>query len=592
MARVHRLPADLANQIAAGEVVERPASVVKELVENALDAGATRVRIEIEQGGLARIRITDDGDGMAPEDAGLALERHATSKIARFEDLSTIGTFGFRGEALPSIASVSCLTLVTRLRGDSEGTEITIEGGGAARARPAGAAVGTTIDVRDLFFNVPARRKFLKSVQTESAHIGEVVLLAALARHDVTFVLVRDGRVAREYLRAKTRRDRVMQALGEDRLEQCSGERGPLRLEAHLAPPERARSGAVALHVFVNGRPVKDRQIARAVAQSYGSVLEPGRFPIGAVYIDIPPEMVDVNVHPQKAEVRFTDARALFDAVTRELYAATSRVFAIPALGPPTRPWLRPTGGAPAVTTMSAPPPGIPIGLPAYGDDPLPVSEAAPMLLISEPLPSYADRGESLFPPSAFYGRLRLIGQVKATYLVCEGDDSVYLLDQHAAAERVTFDRLKKGFASRAIASQQLLVPEVVRLAPTEVALLEELESEVLALGLEIRALGTTAVAVHAVPSLLARATPERLVKDLVAELGREATRPFADAADLVLATMACHGSVRAGDVLSPEEARALLVALDTVDFSGHCPHGRPVVTRLPFAELERRVGR
>ncbi|MDB4997439.1 MAG: mismatch repair protein MutL, partial [Myxococcaceae bacterium] len=300
MARVHRLPADLANQIAAGEVVERPASVVKELVENALDAGATRVRIEIEQGGLARIRITDDGDGMAPEDAGLALERHATSKIARFEDLSTIGTFGFRGEALPSIASVSCLTLVTRLRGDTEGTEITIEGGGAPRARPAGAAVGTTIDVRDLFFNVPARRKFLKSVQTESAHIGEVVLLAALARHDVTFVLVRDGRVAREYLRAKTRRDRVMQALGEDRLEQCSGERGPLRLEAHLAPPERARSGAVALHVFVNGRPVKDRQIARAVAQSYGSVLEPGRFPIGAVYIDIPPEMVDVNVHPQK----------------------------------------------------------------------------------------------------------------------------------------------------------------------------------------------------------------------------------------------------------------------------------------------------
>jgi DNA mismatch repair protein MutL len=417
--------------------------------------------------------------------------------------------------------------------------------------------------------------------------------MAALARHDVTFVLVRDGRVAREYLRAKTRRERVLQALGEDRLEECSGERGPLRLEAHLAPPERARSGAVALHVFVNGRPVKDRQIARAVAQSYGSVLEPGRFPIGAVYIDIPPEMVDVNVHPQKAEVRFTDARALFDAVTRELYAATSRVFAIPALGPPPRPWLRPTGAAPlAAATPISVLPGIPIGLPAYGDDSLPVSEALPMLLISEPLPSYAHRGESLFPPSAFYGRLRLIGQVKATYLVCEGDDSLYILDQHAAAERVTFDRLKKAFAARAIASHQLLVPEVVRLAPTEVALLEELETEVLALGLEIRSLGTTAVAVHAVPKLLVRAPPERLVKDLVAELGREATRPFGDAADLVLATMACHGSVRAGDVLSPEEARALLVALDAVDFSGHCPHGRPVVTRLPFAELERRVGR
>ena len=567
--KIHRLSDDLANQIAAGEVVERPASVVKELVENALDAGATRVRIEIEQGGLARIRVTDDGEGMVEEDARLALERHATSKITHIEDLQRIGTFGFRGEALPSIASVSKLVLTTRARGTDEGTELTVDGGGAPRVKPAGCAVGTSIEVRELFFNVPARRKFLKTVATESAHVGDAVLMAALSRPDVTFILSRDGKVAREYLRVETKRERAAQAVGEERLEACIGERGPMRLEAHLAPPERARSGAVALHIFVNGRPVKDRPLARAVAQSYGSVLEAGRFPVGVLYIDLPPEMVDVNVHPQKAEVRFADGRALFDAVTRELYAATSKVFAIPALGPPTRPWLKPQF-IPAQT----------FGYEALQPHVLPLAEGL------------APQAALFTAPAAFYARLRFLAQVRRTFLVCEGDDGVYILDQHAAAERVTFDRLKKGFSSRKIASQRLLIPEVVELTPRDVAALEEHAEEIAALGMEVRAVGPSAVAIHATPKILTRAQPERLVRDLVAELTREAARPFGGAADLVLATMACHGSVRAGDHLSPDEAAALLTALDDVDFSGHCPHGRPVVTRLAFAELERRVGR
>jgi DNA mismatch repair protein MutL len=602
MAAVRVLPNDLANQIAAGEVVERPASVVKELVENALDAHATKVRVEIDQGGIARIRVTDDGDGMDAADARLALQRHATSKIARVEDLQGIATFGFRGEALPSIGSVSRLTLTTRARGADEGLELTLEGGGDPRAAPAGCAVGTTVEVRDLFFNVPARRKFLKATATESAHVGEVILLAALARPDVSFTLVRDGRVAREYLRVTTRKERTAQAIGDERLEACVGERGPLKIEAHLAAPERARSGAVALHLFVNGRPVKDRPLARAVAQAYGSVLEPGRYPVGALYVDMPPDFVDVNVHPQKAEVRFADARSLLDAVTRELYIALAKAYAIPALGPTSRPWLAPRGNLwlsqanvnPIASSNGAPSATAPAGegLRATAasetiDEPdaWGLSDAAPPTIQTAHEPT-------LFAQPGFYARLTFLAQIRRTYLVCEGEDGLYVLDQHAAAERVTFHAIRRAFAARELAAQRLLIAEIVELLPAEIAALEEYASDVAAMGLDVRAVGVSAVAVHAVPKILARAHPARLVRDLVAELSRAGGRSFGAAADRVLATMACHGSVRAGDALSREEAEALLRSLDAVDFSGHCPHGRPVITRLAYDELERRVGR
>jgi len=601
MSVVRRLPNDLANQIAAGEVVERPASVVKELVENALDAGATKVRVEIETGGVARIRVTDDGSGMDEADARLALERHATSKIATLDDLTHIRSFGFRGEALPSIASVSRFTLSTRVRGEDAGVELTVEGGGETRVRPAGCAVGTHIEVSDLFFNVPARRKFLKATATESGHVGEVVVLAALGSPAVAFTLSRDGKVARDVTRAGSRRERVQQLIPEERLEACERERGPLRVEAYLAPPERARAGAVALYVFVNGRPVKDRQLTRAIAQAYGSVLEPGRYPVGVVYVELPPEMVDVNVHPQKAEVRFADARGIFDAVTRELHSALAHACALPAFSSG---YARGNQGfrqGPALPTLPLPePPRDAPPAPEAGPDPWQLggspapATAAPLYLV--PSPSGAPLAEAaadpLFGRASFYGQLRFVGQVRAMFLLAEGADGLYVLDQHAAAERVTFERLRAGYRERTIASQGMLIPEVITLTPGEHALLEEHQGDALGLGLELRLLSGSSVAVHAVPKLLSRASPERLVRDLVAEVGRAARRPFNDAVDLVLATMACHGSVRAGDVLSAEEARALLVALDTAAFAGHCPHGRPVVMRLGWDELERRVGR
>jgi DNA mismatch repair protein MutL len=603
MGRIHRLPDDLANQIAAGEVVERPSSVVKELVENALDSGATRVKVELEQGGVALVRVSDDGAGMAADDSVLSLERHATSKIDRKEDLFALRTFGFRGEALPSIASVSRLKLLSRARGVAEGTEVVVEGGGHPRVKPAGAAEGTSVEVRDLFFNVPARRKFLKSTGTESAHVSEAMLLAALARPDVSFFLVRDGRAAREWLRVPTRRERVAQTIEGERLETCLGERGPLRIEAHLAAPERARAGTVGLHLLVNGRPVRDRPLARAVSQAYGSVLEPGRYPVGAVYVDLPPDQVDVNVHPQKAEVRFADGRALFDAVTRELHAALARAFNLPALGTG-RPWSLPRTPAPSAAPMAA------RFVPELGPDPwelAPVSEdpSTQKSLAEQTLTPSPDVAgptavrapgdltpRALFEGAGFYASLDFLAQVRGTFLVCSGSDGLYVLDQHAAAERVTFDRLRRAFEARAMSMQRLLIAEVVELLPAEVATLEEHAQEVAAFGVELRAVGTGAVAVHAVPTLLMRVRPERLVRDLVAELSRAASRPFGDAADLVLATMACHGSIRAGDALSREEAVALLRALDHIDFAGHCPHGRPVVTRIGYDELERRVGR
>jgi DNA mismatch repair protein MutL len=452
------------------------------------------------------------------------------------------------------------------------------------------------VEIAELFFNVPARRKFVKATATESAHVGDVVSMAALARPDVTLALVRDGKTAREYLRAGSRRDRARQVMGDERLEECEGRRGPARIEAYLAAPERARAGATALHLFVNGRPVKDRALARAVAQAYGSVLEPGRYPVGVVYLELPPADVDVNVHPQKAEVRFADARAVYDAVTRELHASLAAAFAVPDLGPGSRPWFV-RGGPASSISSSASAGGRPLEEPGARGLRSPLSAPASAAEISALLPSEvrappAHVEPRLFAKEGLYGRLRFLAQVRATFLVCEGDDAIYVLDQHAAAERVTFDRLRRAFASRAIAVQRLLIPEVVELSAVEVALLEECASQVSALGIEARAAGPTAVAVHGVPKILARARPERLVRDLAAELGRAAGRPFGGEADLVLATMACHGSVRAGDAVTPEEAKSLLDALDAVDFAGHCPHGRPVVTRLGFDELERRLGR
>jgi DNA mismatch repair protein MutL len=596
--RIAVMSPGLASQIAAGEVVERPSSAVKELLENAVDAGATRIDVEIAGGGITLLSVSDDGSGMSREDALLAVERHATSKLFTFSDLSRVVTYGFRGEALPSIASVSRLSIRTRTSEENAGTVVSVEGGNAPVASPAGAPVGTTVVVRDLFFNVPPRRKFLRSAGTESGHVSDVLEAAALARHDLTITLTRDGRRVREWLRAETRGERVRAAIG-DGLSACSGRRGPLAVDAFLSRPEHARSGAGGLKLLVNCRPVRDRALLHTVAQAYGSVLERGRYPRGVVYLDLPPELVDVNVHPQKAEVRFADPRAVTDALYHVLSTELARAFSLPA--PSRSPWAKqaaaPVAAAPEVSSASgegdpafAPPPRE--SEPAIVDA---TGETSPRAGASDPIRvmAVADSAAPIRPgPQVRWASLRFIAQVRQTYLICEGSDGLYVIDQHAAAERVNFDRLRKQLGARAIPSQSLLFPQTLEVSPSDVELVEAQASAFAALGVELRVRGTNLVSVHAVPKILMRASPERLVRDLLTEVSRAGARAFSDAVDLALATMACHGAIRAGDKLSEDEASALLGALDFADFAGHCPHGRPVVAVTSWAELERKVGR
>jgi DNA mismatch repair protein MutL len=587
---------------------------------------------------------------MSPEDAALCLERHATSKLARIDDLNHIQSFGFRGEALPSIASVSRLRLRTRRKEDDAATEINVEAGRASEARPSGAPPGTLIEVRDLFYNVPARRKFLRSSSTESGHISDVVDAAALGHPEVTFRLHRDGRPVRTWLRARSREERTTQYLDEPGLASIRAERGPLSFEAYLSRPERARAGAGGLRLFVNGRPVKDRALAVSVAQAYGSVLERGRYPRGVVFVDVEPSLVDVNVHPQKTEVRFADPGAVTRSVHQVLSQELAKAFSLP-IGTSNHPvdthprhsgmyrqrtWSpapspRTAGASDAISTgvasterapslerpessgepphtlrssgSSHPPKEGPRSTEAALRDAAASLEALarsggdfdgatwPEAGMSDPNGN-APTDPAALAQSESFANLRFIAQVRKTYLLCESSDGIYVLDQHAAAERVTFDRLRRQFKSRQLASQNLLFPAVIEATPEEVSWVEDNADLLSRLGLGVDVRGEDRLSVHGVPKLLSRGDPEQLVRDLLSEGTRQGGRAFSDAIDLRLATMACHGSVRAGDVLGPEEARALLVALDQVDFAGHCPHGRPVVTVLTYAELERKVGR
>ncbi len=568
------LPDDLASQIAAGEVVERPASVVKELVENALDAGAASIKVEIDGGGRARIRVTDDGSGMSREDAPVAVLRHATSKISVVADLARIGTFGFRGEALPAIASVSRFSLSTRRREDPEGTIVRVEGGGAASVGPAGVAPGTQIDVQDLFYATPARLKFLKSERTEAGHAVEAAIRIALGAPDVALRISRDGRVAQDLLRQSSIAHRVREVFPGTALYGAEGEIGEVTVVAYLSAPQDARAGASALYTLVNGRFVRDRGLLRAVVQSYGGMMEPGRYPSGALFVTVPPDAVDVNVHPQKLEIRFARADHVYGAVTRVL----SEVLRA-------SPWARPGAVDPAAEIRAH----IAEQVAAYAQSDLFThsgSRPGPSVPVPVPVPV---PGLSSSPA---YSVLTPLAQVRFTYLLCEGPDGLYILDQHAAHERVTFDRLRRAWRASDIEVQALLFPERLELGADLAAVATEHAASLARMGFEVEPMGGDSIALRTVPALVARADPKKLLQDVLAEIGGSGHDAFTHAIEHVLATVACHGSIRAGDRVTMEEARALLAALDAVDFSGNCPHGRPILHALRWEELERRVGR
>jgi DNA mismatch repair protein MutL len=579
--------------------------------------------------------VSDDGSGMPRADAVLSVQRHATSKIRDRDDLFAIRTLGFRGEALPSIASVSRFSLSTRPRADDAGTQLEIEGGAQIALSEVGCAPGTCVEVRDLFYNVPARLKFLKSKPTESAHVATACLRAALAYPALALTLRRDGRAVHDFLAHQDLMARVSAAFRDEPLHDYEGAFDGATLRAALGAPERARSGAANLHLFVNRRPVRDPTLARCVAFAYGSVLPPGRFPVGALYLEIDPAEVDVNVHPQKLEVRFARGRALLDALTRCL---AQKLGTSAWRGPSARPngfWAERLAPGPAaiggrVNELTAAiggrlneltaaisgglSPAAVSGSAAYAvpevdgwglsDGVMPERASQVAEAISGFATSNASDGDSgvfaaisgepsLIGERGFFSSLRVLGQARRTFLVCEGANGIFIIDQHAADERVRFDQLRRSYARRDVRIQRLLFPERVECSEPEATLVEQQQDELARLGLECARLGPSTVAVSAMPALLIRAAPKRLLHDMLAELTRTGERAFADRVDMALATMACHGSIRAGDSLSELEQSALLRSLDSVnDFQGHCPHGRPILCTLRFDELEQRLGR
>ncbi len=581
--KIRVLERRVAELIAAGEVVDRPASVVKELLENALDAGATRIDIDCVNGGIGRIAITDDGEGMCPEDALLALERHGTSKLRELDDLNRVATFGFRGEALPSIASVSRFTLTTRERTSDSASRVTLTEDGKPKLEQVGAAPGTTVEVTDLFYNVPARLKFLKSPMAEGAHVVDVCTRAALGNPAIHLRLTRDGKLSREFLSASDEHARAQQAF-EEPLQAVSGERGDIAVRAFLSAPERARPGAQSLHLFVNGRAVRDRALARAVAFAYGSVIQAGRYPVGVVHVRVPAANVDVNIHPQKNEVRFAASRDVFDAVARILGSKLGTTPFVRA--------SRPSSVFSLVGLSSAP----------SGAAPLDVREVVANYATVPPLPTAADAepvpqdvGTPVIPKTgnSRFSRMRVLEQVRRAWIICADDEGLHVIDQHAADERVRYDRLTQAYRARAVRTQQLLFPEKVEMLASQIDWIDTHPDVLADLGFDAGLLGGGTVVIRSLPTLLARIPAGQLIRDAVAQLMFAADREFGDAVDRMLSTQACHAAIRTGDALSPAECAALLRDLDEVnEFSGHCPHGRPVAVTLTFDEIARRVGR
>ncbi|MGB0589673.1 MAG: DNA mismatch repair endonuclease MutL [Myxococcota bacterium] len=581
---VQVLPDALANQIAAGEVVERPSSVVKELLENALDAGATTVFVDIHEGGRRLIRVVDDGIGMSREDASLCIERHATSKVRDVEDLRSIITLGFRGEALPSIASVSRFRLVTRAEGDIAGTEVTIEGGASAEIKDAGGPIGTRVEVADLFFNVPARLKFLKRNATEMGHITGLLTAAALGYPHVHFRLSHNGRVSLDHPVAPNLKQRIFQVLGGATTQRLHAVQldDTLRVRGFISEPTHTRTNQRGLHTFINGRWVRDRVVNHAIVSAYGNLLERGRYPHAVLYLHLPPDEVDVNVHPTKAEVRFVQAGRVHDAIVGACRATLART-----------PWVGGGGAVPPPTESRAPVPFDVYGLRHKGGvRPPPRPPAIVPVSVHRPeLPLEGE--ETAGGKPAFFRRLRVLGQADKTFLVCEGADGLYVIDQHAAHERVGYERIKSGYCDARLARQQLLFPLQLEFSPEESTCLTDQQEVLGRLGFDVEPFGGGTWQVTSVPALLAKADVSRLVRDVVAELTDLGQATLMEAhLELLFSTMACHSVVRAGDSLNDEEIRALLEQMDEVELGANCPHGRPVFVTVPFSELARKLHR
>jgi DNA mismatch repair protein MutL len=602
MGRIHQLPPDLANQIAAGEVVERPASVIKELVENSIDAGARRISITVELGGKRLIQVEDDGEGMAPEDARLAIERHATSKIGRVDDLERIATLGFRGEALPSIASVSHFTLRTRARGTGTGTEVRLNGGALSSVTEVGMPEGTAVHVADLFYNLPARRKFLKSDAAESAQVSRIVTQLALGYPEIGFTLTSSGRKVLQCPPVSTLRDRLYQLYGErGDLIDVRRDSGDVRIVGFVAALAEQGPTRGPQNVYVNRRVVKDRTIAHAIIDSYSVASIKERSPEVHLFIDMPHDAVDVNVHPTKAEVRFRDQSYIHELIRRTLgdvlgrgpvpelqleapagFGSVPSTLPLPHSYPSTFPsrWAGEAGragGAGGVTGAAPVAPTRDSGLaPTSGSALAPTSDS-----------SIAPTNEPSIHP------MTPLGQFRDTFIIAIDDEGIAIIDQHVAHERVLFERITERLTCGALESQRLLVPMLVDLPPAARQALTSHAADLERLGFELEEFGGEAVRVTACPALLGREDCAAALRSLAQDLEGFDRGSGVDAAiKRIAATTACHAAVKANYPLTHEKMAHILEELRRTAYSTICPHGRPVMLRITRREVEKNFQR
>ena len=584
MGKIHRLPDDLANQIAAGEVVERPASVIKELVENSLDAGARRIAVTVEFGGKKLIRVEDDGEGMEPEDARLALERHATSKIRRSDDLARIATLGFRGEALPSIASVSHFALRSRARGAASGTEVRVNGGTIASVMEAGMPEGTSIEVADVFYNLPARRKFLKSDGAESAQVSRIVTQLALCYPEVGFTLTSAGRKVVQVPPVASLRERLYQLYG-DRTDLVDVKRqtGEVSLIGYIAALAEQGPTRGPQNVFINRRIVKDRTIAHAIIDAYSVASIKERSPEVHLFIEMPPDTVDVNVHPTKAEVRFRDQSFIHELVRRALGDALGR-------GPaPELQLIAPGSGQPQPSTLP-----LPTSYSAVFPSRWTVGASAPTRDAS-----VAPTGEAGFAPTTASGiapgikPLMPLGQFRDTFIIAVDEDGIAIIDQHVAHERILFERITERLTSGQLGSQRLLEPMLVEMSAAGRQALVGHAAELSRLGFEVEEFGGGSLRVSAFPALLTREDCDVALRALADDLeGLDRGSKVEDAIKRIAATMACHAAVKANYPLTMEKMAHILEELRRTAYSTICPHGRPVMLRLTRREVEKNFQR
>ncbi len=614
MSRIKILPEILSNKIAAGEVVERPASVVKELLENSIDAGSTRIIIDIENGGRSLIRISDNGSGMNHDDALLSIERYATSKIHNDTDLFSIRTLGFRGEALPSIASVSRFSMITRDRDSETGTHILADGGRIRNVSEAGTPIGTMIEVKQLFFNTPARRKFLKSTNTEMGHIAETISGVALGRPEIGFQLVHNGKKIKNWPLAKDPFDRVSAVFGQDirsDLHEIELKTEDASVFGWISSPSLTRSSSQKIYLYVNGRFIRDRGLQHALFEGYRGRLMKGRFPVAVLFIQVPYEQLDVNVHPTKHEVRFTGYRKVYETLKASVFKAWDRI------DHPKKRSYASEKGVPGRATKAASNFSSDLSSKKhYEEKEIPFQQryhkasfeiirpSEKNETISETIHEYhgteKDKAikphkseENGFKSKSFFTSINVIGQLHNTYIICESENGMVMIDQHAAHERILFEQLKKKSLRNSSPAQKLLIPETIDLGYKETAILEKLIPGLAEFGLEIEPFGGCTFAIKSAPDIISDREIKPLILEIIDKIGDIGfSEGIERTLDNCLILMACHGSIRAGQALSEREMRALMDQLELCENTQHCPHGRPIKASWPLAALEKKFKR